>query len=53
MEQDPWGSKLGRVKKKKNLFISNNKFFFQVALGVEGREGLWSESGAGGCELRS
>ena len=29
VEQDPRGSKLERVKKKKTLFISNNKFFFK------------------------
>lgn len=29
MEEDPCGSKLGRVKKKTTLFINNNKFFFK------------------------
>lgn len=45
MERDPWGSELGRVKKK-NLFISNNKFFFSSSAGCRGKgravERVWS-----------
>lgn len=49
------GSKLERVKKwgEKPCLLAIINFFFQVALGVEGKKGLWSESGAGGWELRS
>lgn len=51
VEQDPRGSKLERVKKKKKtLFISNNKFFFKWRW-VSREEEPWSESGAGGCEI--